>query len=134
MKSESRFVNIRPLVVISLSFVSGIFLISYAVMGTSLPFFLGLAALILSAAVLIFRRSTGRRAAFLLSAVCLFCYLAGGREIFFLRAKRYERAALPSAYYTVTGRVGEVTTCCEQQRPPYLRWPLYGVSHAGILP
>lgn len=47
MKSESRFVNIRPLVVISLSFVSGIFLISYAVMGTSLPFFLGLAALII---------------------------------------------------------------------------------------
>ena len=109
MKSESRFVNIRPLVVISLSFVSGIFLISYAVMGTSLPFFLGLAALILSAAVLIFRRSTGRRAAFLLSAVCLFCYLAGGANLF-LRAKRYEGAALPSAYYTVTGRVGEVVS------------------------
>ena len=55
-----------------------------------------------AAAVLIFRRSTGRRAAFLLSAVCLFCYLAGGANLF-LRAKRYERAALPSAYYTVTG-------------------------------
>lgn len=119
MKSESRFVNIRPLVVISLSFVSGIFLISYAVMGTSLPFFLGLAALILSAAVLIFRRSTGRRAAFLLSAVCLFCYLAGGANLF-LRAKRYERAALPERLLYGDGARRRSRFLCGRQRPPYL--------------
>lgn len=108
MKSAERMINIRPLVVISLSYLSGIFLLSYAVKGTILWFSIGAAALMIIAAAFYFTRKKERKkAALVLAGICVACYLLGAGG-FYLRASLYERAALPTAQYTVTGHVKNV--------------------------
>ncbi len=108
MKSAERIINVRPLVVISLSYLSGIFLLSYAVNGTILWFLIGLVAIMIIAVVsYVSRKKEKKRGTLLLAAICVLSYLLGAGGLY-LRVSLYENAALPTAQYTVTGHVKDV--------------------------